>query len=133
MYVHKVVLYDKLGHGPHLCHWCGRPVRWVKGTAGDALIADHVDGDELNNDPGNLVAACNGCNTIRARCGFRPGIAGDEVVEVSKGRRTRGVELECQECGATFVAALARVRAGTAKFCSRRCVGIVSARKRWAS
>lgn len=58
VYVHRAVLYDKLGPGAHPCHYCGRLVVW-----GDTLCGDHLDGDKANNDPANLAPCCHGCNT----------------------------------------------------------------------
>lgn len=64
---HRKVLYDKIGPGPHPCHWgCGKTLEWG-GKSG--IQADHLDGDRLNNDPDNLVASCGGCNVKRAMAG----------------------------------------------------------------
>lgn len=63
-YEHRVVLYEKLGQGPHPCHWCGKRMPW-KGGAAVAINVDHLDGDRLNNSPDNLVASCLDCNTKR--------------------------------------------------------------------
>jgi hypothetical protein len=65
--LHRVVLYDLIGSGPHACHWCGRSVDWTVGLAGDALVADHLDHDTTNNDPANLVPSCHACNSARTR------------------------------------------------------------------
>jgi len=63
VYVHRLVLWDKLGRGPHPCHWCGKQVEWL----GDPpLQVDHLDGDKANNRPANLVASCAQCNAGRA-------------------------------------------------------------------
>ncbi len=60
--VHRAVLYDKIGPGPHPCHWCGLSVDWY----GDPeLHADHLDANTWNNDPANLVASCPPCNSAR--------------------------------------------------------------------
>lgn len=66
---HRVVLYDAIGPGEHSCHWCGTLVTWDITTPADprSLVVDHVDFDKLNNDPGNLVPACRGCNIARTR------------------------------------------------------------------
>lgn len=61
---HRVVLYAKVGPGPHPCHWCGTTLEW-NATAGTRINADHLDWDKLNNDPSNLVPACLNCNTRR--------------------------------------------------------------------
>lgn len=66
---HRRVLYDRLGPGPHSCHWCGREVRWdTYPTAPGELVVDHLDWLKHNNDPDNLVPACRPCNLAR-----RPG------------------------------------------------------------
>lgn len=59
---HRKVLYDTIGPGPHLCHWCGRQLEWG-GSRG--ICVDHLDDDRLNNDPSNLVPSCNRCNSKR--------------------------------------------------------------------
>lgn len=58
---HRMVLFDKIGPGEHPCHWCGAPVEW----GGLSLTADHVNFDRSDNDPANLVPACNPCNVRR--------------------------------------------------------------------
>lgn len=63
--VHRWVLFERIGPGEHPCHWCGTPVRWMKGLSADALIADHIDANPRNNDPANLVQSCQGCNALR--------------------------------------------------------------------
>lgn len=67
VYVHRWVLFDKIGPGEHLCHWgCGKTVSWSvsKGCPGE-LVADHLDGQGDNNDPANLVPSCRPCNVSR--------------------------------------------------------------------
>lgn len=63
--VHRANLHDKIGPGEHPCHWCGRIVSWDVRRGAKALVSDHVDGDTWNNEPENLVPACNGCNVSR--------------------------------------------------------------------
>lgn len=69
VYVHRRVLYDKIGPGEHACYWgCGRILHWTVGqAAGDdnRLVADHLDGQGDNNDPANLVPSCHHCNVFR--------------------------------------------------------------------
>lgn len=69
VFIHRVVLYDKLGDGGHPCHWCGTIVYWNKSYPKDkdALLVDHLDHDRHNNHPDNLVPACNSCNSKRRR------------------------------------------------------------------
>jgi hypothetical protein len=68
--VYRHMLYDKIGAGPHACHWCGREIQWVvrrgAGSFTGDLVVDHLDGDMQNNEADNLVAACNDCNTVRS-------------------------------------------------------------------
>lgn len=71
VYVHRAVLYDRIGIGPHACWWCDTPVEWTAWTFGQptdgVLVADHLDGDRLNNNPDNLVPSCVRCNQHRPR------------------------------------------------------------------
>lgn len=134
VYAHKLALYEKIGPGDHPCHWCAATLAWRRGTSAGTLLVDHLDSDQTNNDPANLVPACNGCNTIRARTKFRPAISDDELtVATHNGARTRGVELRCEMCGNTFVAHITRVRRGTAKTCSKRCAGDKGRAARWGT
>jgi len=70
--VHRIVLFKKIGWGPHLCHWCGDHINWTEGarasgTWGGVLVVDHVDHDRANNRPSNLVPACFTCNVGRTK------------------------------------------------------------------
>lgn len=65
--MHRLVLFAVIGYGPHLCHWCRRPVTWSVGLPPFALVVDHLDGDPANNDPANLVGSCQPCNSRRQR------------------------------------------------------------------
>lgn len=70
VFVHRVVLYDKIGPGAHPCHWCGVAVTW-----GIDLYTDHLDFNTINNDPANLVPSCNPCNAGRQRRShFQPSV-----------------------------------------------------------
>ena len=63
----RLVAYENLGPGEHLCHWCHAPVSWDRTWpyAQDGLTVDHLDWDRSNNDPSNLVPACGPCNSTR--------------------------------------------------------------------
>lgn len=68
-WTHVYVLFEKIGYGPHLCHWCrSKLLAWRRGGSG--LHADHVDGDVTNNSPENLVPSCVSCNTWRSGKAF---------------------------------------------------------------
>jgi hypothetical protein len=65
VWMHRVVLYDAIGPGPHPCHWCAKPVEWGKGRGADALQVDHLNGWGDDNAIDNLVPSCPACNTTR--------------------------------------------------------------------
>lgn len=98
----RIVLYAKIGSGPHPCHWCSRAVDWTVGQRGnlrDALVADHVNSDPLDDRPENLVPACGTCNGERARTVTDA----ESFATRSNGTRLRvGEQRTCRHCGATF-------------------------------
>jgi hypothetical protein len=113
----RLRLYDKIGPDPHPCHWCGRIVVWTLQLVTDSLVADHLDWDNTNDAPENLVPSCHSCNARRAAPGRRGGIQpGEPIVMIGK-HRTRAVERICKRCGVTFLAAPSA--AGT--YCSQAC------------
>lgn len=125
----RLVLYEKIGPGSHACHWCGEPVTWMpgQGVAPGALVADHLDWDQANDSPANLVPSCNACNAHRTSRGNRQIISDDELVVVApNGSRHRATERACELCGSAFVVALAQLRIGKGRFCSRSCARKVS-------
>jgi hypothetical protein len=65
---HRLVLWESLAGADAPCHWCAEPVSWALKWPRDrwALVVDHLDGDKLNNDIGNLVPSCNPCNSTRS-------------------------------------------------------------------
>jgi 5-methylcytosine-specific restriction endonuclease McrA len=64
-YEHRVVLFTKIGPGPHACHWCGAEIGWLpKGEPG-SLQVDHLNAIGDDNRPENLVPSCFRCNTTR--------------------------------------------------------------------
>lgn len=119
---HRLVLYEKIGPGPHPCHWCQAPVDWLPGerTAAGALTADHVDNDSRNNAPENLVPSCHRCNSIRQ---LEDLVSDDELWITMTGNRGRhrAVERFCEQCGARFLALAAEKRPNRGRFCSRGC------------
>ena len=124
----RYVLFNAIGWGPHPCHWCGKLVDWTVGRRGnipDALVADHVNSDPLNDALENLVAACGICNAKRARA-----VEDDELYIVrTNGTRLRALKRTCEFCGDEFPAAPDQVRAGRARFCSRSCARRAQFRK----
>jgi hypothetical protein len=65
VYEHRMVLYDKIGPGPHPCHWCQAEVDWVPKGQPNCLQVDHLNGIGDDNRPENLVPSCQPCNTDR--------------------------------------------------------------------
>lgn len=65
LYVHRIVLFDEIGEGPHPCHWCGRPVNWSLVPHPDELQVDHLNAIKNDNRTENLVPACRNCNATR--------------------------------------------------------------------
>jgi hypothetical protein len=67
VYIHRKVLFDKIGWGPHKCHWCGAVVDWAPGekTSRGALVVDRLNGKKDDNRIENLVPSCHGCNATR--------------------------------------------------------------------
>lgn len=64
VYLHRLVLWEKIGPGAHPCYWCGETVVW---QGEPRLVVDHFDEDGDNNHPDNLNPSCTRCNTSRAR------------------------------------------------------------------
>lgn len=72
VYVHRLVLFEAIGVGPHPCWWCGMLLEWrpFDGRSwSGVLVVDHLDGDASNNVASNLVPSCFSCNVHRARSG----------------------------------------------------------------
>ena len=136
--VSRVVLYDKIGPGPHPCHWCGRQVEWRpgRGLRDDALIVDHLNHDATNDAPDNLVPSCNSCNSGRAKGAtynknvIRPG---EPFVITSSGRRSRVLQRYCNICGEGFMSKVSEINAGKGLYCSRSCARKAPRKDRAAS
>lgn len=118
--LHRVVLYDSTGPGPHPCHWCGKKVDWHIGVRhlGDKLVVDHLDNEPANNTPENLVPSCIRCNTGRVQ---KPRIRNDEVSIQSGQYRTRAEWRTCNRCGTSFKHPIADRRPSHGRFCSFSC------------
>lgn len=117
---HRAVLFEKIGPGPHPCHYCGGSVNWVPGgrTGKGVLVVDHVDRNPMNNAPENLVPACTRCNVLNAD----RVVTNDENFRTVRGRtRLRGLPRNCESCGAGFVTWTMNPGEGKGRFCSRSC------------
>jgi hypothetical protein len=122
--INRQALYEKLGAGPHQCHWCKCLVDWGvglhdRGRCIRILVADHLDENTKNNTPDNLVPSCSRCNTVRSR-GLNPAREGPTILYKDGGRRSAD-ERVCLQCGDPFVVLSGFVRQGGGIFCSRSC------------
>jgi hypothetical protein len=127
IYVHRFILYEKLGPGTHPCHWCGKLLTWG-GRGSTSIQTDHVDGVKAHNVPANLVAACKRCNNLRRRRGPTIPVADAEIFVTLRrpdGRmiRHRAELRQCAACGIEFKRRLAEKRPGRGIYCSPRCRG----------
>lgn len=67
---HRLVLFDKIGLGPHRCHWCAEHVNWTpqqRGHPEGSLVVDHLDFTPGSDHADNLVPSCNVCNSKRQK------------------------------------------------------------------
>lgn len=67
VYVHRQVLYDTIGDGPHVCHWCKwDDLNWGLDRRDPAyLVPDHLNSRRDDNRPDNLVPTHSWCNNNR--------------------------------------------------------------------
>ena len=65
VYVHRAVLYDSIGPGPHACHWCAAEVDWLPRGDPAAIHVDHLNDMGDDNRPENLAPSCATCNSTR--------------------------------------------------------------------
>lgn len=119
LWQHRAVLFETIGPGSHQCHWCERLVTWRARRGApevDDLVVDHLDGNRSNNEPSNLVPACQPCNVA---AGYNPRVIDDGEVHIvrKKGTRLRAVERVCAQCGATFL----KEPSASPTYCSRAC------------
>ena len=118
----RVILYQRIGPGWHSCHWCGKKVRWTTlyGKTKHCLVADHVNDDELDDSPDNLVPSCQSCNGTRWHQ-----VSDDELfITRANGTRLRAVRRKCEKCKGQFLASPSQIAAGRGRFCSRSCLRI---------
>lgn len=121
---HRVILYEKIGPGPHPCHWCKKTLVWEKATRTEdgTITTDHLDENTRNNDPANLVPSCHTCNVERARDKrFTDGLF---VINAQSGVREKAVERTCETCTKTFLIAtkFVKQKKNAGRFCSRLCM-----------
>lgn len=116
----RMVLYDSIGPGSHLCHWCNASVQWLPGSGPrkGALIADHLDNNKHHNDPLNLVPSCQPCNGTR-----NLDLVQDHEVFILRknGTRVRAEERACEQCNKIFLIPPAATTRGRGRFCSLSC------------
>src|SRR5690606_29961346 len=117
--VHRIVLYEKIGPGPHTCHHCGTEINWMPGhrTQPGALTVDHLNGDTTDNSPENLVPSCHRCNFMRTD----RTIGDEELFIVRDGRRLRAERRVCQTCNKTFLHRTAKKKPNDGMYCSLSC------------
>ena len=124
--VHRQVLFDALGRGPHPCHWCGTPVTFRaaresgSATGPGALVVDHLDEDKRNNTRANLVPSCHKCNVWR-KPPKRDTVTDGEIYVVRPTGRVRGVRLRCPVCETEFIRVKRDARRRSVNYCSRGC------------
>jgi hypothetical protein len=123
---HRLLLYGRIGPGPHPCHWCGKQLDWRSVSKPnlpegvEPLTVDHLDEDKRNNDAANLVPSCHRCNIRRSSP--RELVRDDELFTVRPdGTRSRALARICQTCGADFLAVVSQVAQGRGLYCSRSC------------
>lgn len=121
----RLALFEKIGEGPHPCHWCQQPVTWnprsgASPRLGD-LVVDHLDWNALNDAPENLVPSCTSCNSHRAENGKAPLIRDGEPTIMVSGWRTRAVKRYCNICGKEFLTLPSAAAKGRGLYCSRSC------------
>jgi hypothetical protein len=67
VYVHRQVLYDEIGDGPHTCHWCKWDgLNWgINRDDPSGLVPDHLNSKRDDNRAENLVPTHSWCNNNR--------------------------------------------------------------------
>lgn len=116
---HRVLLWNRIGPGPHPCHYCGTLIDWLPGeyTKKGALGVDHIDRNRANNNPSNLVPSCQACNN---RNTSRTVLDEEPFVARANGTRLRGESRDCMACGVKFIT-YPDPRPNRGLYCSRSC------------
>lgn len=104
--VHRLVAYEKIGSGPHKCHWCGCDVEWKYCSHTCSSKANYSEGKTLRNKVYRSKRWINSTET---------------TVEIVPGHRTRAVEKCCGWCGQKFLCSISEHHKGNGKFCSIGC------------
>jgi hypothetical protein len=123
VYVHEVVLYAKIGKGPHLCHWGGEVVDWkqtIPQKMDGVLCSDHLNQDITDNRPENLVPSCFRHNISRTHP--QNFLAGEDWMQRGSQRLRYHLRI-CVGCGAEFKAAnfIKTSKDHVGKYCSIKC------------
>lgn len=117
---HRILLWDKIGRGPHPCFYCGVTVSWFPDldTESLELCVDHRDQDKYNNDLDNLVACCRICNMRNT-----PRVISEEedFITRSDGSRLRAIRSRCLRCSVEFLAPIRTYKKTPRLYCSRAC------------
>lgn len=72
------------------------------------------------------------CQTTARAAAVRDAItASGDFVTTKTGTVLRAAKVVCVQCGADFLAELSRMKRGNTRYCSKRCLGIANAAKRW--
>lgn len=117
---HRIVLWEKIGRGPHVCFYCAVPVTWFpdEELGVSSLCVDHKDRDKKNNDPVNLVPCCRTCNTQNSRHVIQQD---EDFITRSDGSRLRAIRSECLRCSVEFLAPARTYKKTPRLYCSRAC------------
>jgi hypothetical protein len=96
VYVHRMVLFNAIGYGPHACHYCQANIDWTRRGEPNELQPDHVNNQGDDNRIENLVPCCRSCNTARAQQARHDALVeagwwsrNDTIAGLRQGRRDR--------------------------------------------
>lgn len=129
----RKMLYDRIGPGPHNCHWCNKEIDWhtrINGTTKSGIVADHVDGNCFNDVHENIVPACQQCNGTRFKR-----VPDKELFIERQGHRHRAEWRTCKSCGIKFLFEIAFATTHNnhgGNTCSKSCAGRLGALAKWS-